>query len=478
MQDNTTHITPLPDGKSFEYVSFAKLYPEPTFEVKRGKNWIEFGQKNLLPSYSESLLDKSADVTAIVNGTIAFVQGSGLVAPEGNPKATSMFQNGELNVAKPNDLSHVQGKLVRDLCVHGACLLNVLWREDRTGVAEVDYVDVRSMRIDSDGEGYWLSSDWSNPRKHEPEFFPSFNTIEGGSQLLYVKAPSSRNAPYGLPAHWSAREAIDLQAAMMKFNLKRVNNNFQVSAIISYDDIPTPEEQQKMNKALKDFVTGPDGDFTGGFIQTMGGGVTVTPFNSGSGPKDFEWISEFADQRIRSAFRVTGRGDLFGLGRGDGATFSSADDLLNEFETYSKLVVRPLQNVVLSIWNMLGEINKVNHTFEIDPFILFENDAIKTAEKGNEGENVLSGDTSSVPAIPTDGTGDVQAMALNGSQVESLRGIIISVAKGEITKETAGPLIRIAFPATPQSEIDAMLSGIVPTKQNPETPNDQIDRLT
>lgn len=471
MKNTKSNITVSPKG--YEFIPFAKVYPEPTFNVRKavGKQWIQFGENDDLPTYVNGLIDKSADHAAIVNGTIQYVIGNGLVPPT-DAKAKAMFLNGEESLTTPNDLGEISKKIARDIVVHGGCLLNVRWSRDKTQIADVHYVDVASMRIDSAYEGYWLSKDWTNVRKNTPEFFPEFNTEAGGSQLLYIKAPSARSTPYALPAYWSAREAIDLQASMMRFNLKRVNNNFQVSAVITYDDAPTPEEQDKMHKALKDFTTGPDGEFTGGFLQTYGGGVTVTPFSSGSGPKDFEWISEFADQRIRAAHRVVGNGDIFGLARGNETGFNSAD-LETEFETYSQTVVRPLQNTLLGIWNLIAKINGIDHTWEIDPFVLF--DAAPIDGEGKKENSLSSSSSSDETVAPV--VEDVQATALNGAQVDSLVGIITAVSEGKLTAATAKPLIQAAFPAITEAQIDAMLGGIepsapiIPPDPNPIIPN-------
>ena len=448
----------------YDFVSFGRIYPEPTFNVRKasGTEWIQFGEKDDLPEYVESLLDKSADHAAICTQTIAYVQGNGLVEPT-DARAKAMFENGDQDIVVKNTLNDIQQKLARDLVVHGACLLNVRWSRDGKRIADVNHVDVKKMRLDKPDEGYWISSDWSNVKKNIPEFHPKFSTTEGGSQLWYVTAPSARGTRYGMPAYWSARQAIDLQESMMKFNLKRVNHNFQVSAIISYDDTPTEEEKDEMTKALKNFTVGPDGEFTGGFLQTYGGGVTVTPFDSGSGPKDFEWISTYADQRIRGAWRVPNSGAIFGLSRGDNPQGFSQQDLEGEFELYSQSVVRPLQNVLLDIWNTIARINGISHRFEIDPYALFDGAKVKGAQADAAAPAVAD-------AAP-EATANVQATALNGAQVDSLVSIITQVNQGAISRATAKPLIQAAFPLLPVEQIDAMLSGIQTTTSNVNAPS-------
>lgn len=55
---------------------------------------------------------------------------------------------------------------------------------------------------------------------------------------------------------------------------------------------------------------------------------------------------------------------------------------------------------------------------------------------------------------------DIQGAALNGAQVTSLQGIIQSVAEGMLPVDTARALIRSAFPAIPESDIDDMINGV------------------
>lgn len=449
---------------AMQHIAFSNLYSEPTFSVKRGKSWIEFGEDNLLPEYTIGLLDKSPDHSAIVIGTIQFAQGNGLIAPT-EPRAEALFRNDSIDVTNPNNLNAIQAKLISDLVVHGACLLNVRWRSDNTAIADVHYVDVRTMRIDSDHTGYWISPDWSNIRKNAPEFFPAFDQKTGGSQLLYVKMPSPRPFPYGMPSYWSSRQAIELQYELMTFNLNRTKNNFFASVLLSFDDIPKAEEQQLNHDAMKKFFGGSKGENVGGAMTMYGGGVTVNKFESSTQPDDFFLMQKVADERIRSAHRVTGRGDLFGLGREGGGTFGSKEDLLNEFEAYSQVVVRPIQNVMISLWNMLAEINSIDHQFEIDPFYLFDEGKIGEATTVDPTPSGLPADASAaVAAVDAPVASSVAETALNGAQIDSLLNIITQVTAGTISKETALPLIRAAFPTISIDVIQAMLNG---TNQTP-----------
>ncbi|MCA0340585.1 MAG: DUF1073 domain-containing protein [Proteobacteria bacterium] len=67
----------------------------------------------------------------------------------------------------------------------------------------------------------------------------------------------------------------------------------------------------------------------------------------------------------------------------------------------------------------------------------------------------------------------IQALALNGAQVTALKEMIVSVGNGEIPESTALNLIKNAFPAIPEEEIERMLAPMrtfKPKKQEVVTP--------
>lgn len=445
---------------TLQYVAFQNLYEEPTFKIDKSKGIIQLGEDNNLPAYVIDLIDKSPEHQSAIVGKIMFAHGAGLVPPKGNPKAEKMFANGEPNLAAPNNLNEVQLRLISDLVVHGHCTLSVRWGDNTNEIVDVNYLDVTTFRLDGNESTGLVSEDWLNIRKYPSTQHPLFSTSNrSGAQILYVKMPSPKSFPYGMPSYWSARHAIELQYELMSFNLNRTKNNFFVSVLINFDDLPLDEKQKENHKKVKEFFTGSKGKNVGGALMQYGQGVTVTPFESGSGPKDFVWMETTASQKIKSAHGVTG--SLFGMGRGaDVATFSSADELLNEVEVFSKMQIRPFQSAVLSIWNMIGQINGISHTWEIDPFVLFDkNEKVTTATDAtgtpalDAAPFALPASTEVVPGAP------VAEQAMNGAQIESLLSIVSLVSAGTLSKATALPLIKAAFPTISPEAVQAMLDG-------------------
>jgi hypothetical protein len=361
-------------NRDIQVFKFQSIYEEPVWQTRRGKDWVEFGKDNLAFDYIDRLTEQSADHAAILSGLISFVIGEGLVEPT-EAKALAFYTNGSDNVSNPSNLNEIMKKLVADLAVTGGALLNVRWRKDRQGIADLHYVDVRTMRPDVAGDGYWISSNWKEHRREPnvPVFWPKFNAglkERGGSQLLYIRIPAARITPLALPSWWSIREYVECDQELINFHLSRLRNSFHPSTIIMMSDPSvTPEEQDKNYNNLKEFY---GGSMNAGKAAILyGKDVSFERFEPSVVPEDFELLQANVDRKIRRGHKVTGRGDIFGLNAGDGTTFSSNDDLLNEFEAYSRLVVKGYQNLLTNAFKMLSSCNGINHEWEIEPFILF-----------------------------------------------------------------------------------------------------------
>ncbi len=98
-----------------------------------------------------------------------------------------------------------------------------------------------------------------------------------------------------------------------------------------------------------------------------------------------------------------------------------------------------------------------------------EQDAEMTAAMGGaepEEQGVEVGETAAPVAFDA-APGDVQASALNGAQVDALKGIVESVVAGQLPAAAARQLILMSFPVAPESvsALLAAISGFEPTVQ-------------
>lgn len=362
-----------------ETFEFKSIYPEPTYSVSKNKSWINFGTDNLLPNYIDGLIDNSPVHSSILNGTILLVNGDGFSEPI-DPQLKTIFynENTDLNFDfNSNTMNDILPYLSKDQQTYGAFAINIRWSKDRSIIADYSYVNVSQVRIDSEGNGYWISEDWSNTRKNEPIFIHKFSSDpkvkkEYPSQLIYIKSTNNYKY-YSLPKYWSAREVIEADQELDSYNLNRLRNSFMANAVIKYNGVPEKEQKDALYKSLKNFYSGSKN--ASKTLVLFDNNVEIDKFDGNSTPRDYEWIQKVIYQKIMTGWGVVGKGGLFGLNISDGGVDFSTDSLLNEFTVYSKTVVRPNQKQIEDVFNKIAKINgyKGEEKLEIIPIKLFEN---------------------------------------------------------------------------------------------------------
>lgn len=370
---------------------FGKVLPEPKFQIKRGKKWIEFGEDNQLPTYVEGLLDDSPAHYAIVQGTANMIAGEGWDLPEtvGN-NLRRFFDNEDAEVEEQTNLDDLLRLVASDLKTYGAFAINVRWSRDGKTIAALHYVDVRKVRIavgvENAIEGvkyYFIHPDWVNTRRVAPKLYQGYSRInkEERSQLLYVKLPSPANKPYGMPDYWSAREAIEIDQAIQDFQLRRLKEGFFPSVIITVPRLAqTNEEQDKFYKELQDFFGG-----NSGAAAILDGDYKFEKFDPSSTPEDFEFFQKNVNQKIKEAHKVPAKGQIFGLSQPEGGMTFSNEEIINEFELFQQTVVRNYQKLIEDVFNKLAREAGVEEQLKIVKYQLFANDV---EEDQNESTNI------------------------------------------------------------------------------------------
>lgn len=83
-----------------------------------------------------------------------------------------------------------------------------------------------------------------------------------------------------------------------------------------------------------------------------------------------------------------------------------------------------------------------------------------TAYMQNQNQSLAALAVRDQNAIDDDGSGDVQAQAMNGAQVTSLQSMLAAVSEGTLPKESAKAAIAAAFPLLDAAQINAMVNPI------------------
>lgn len=120
---------------------------QPEYREKRGKGYIEFGEKNDYPNYLLTLFNKSAKHNSIVKGKVNYITGNGWATKEADPAA-------ELFIAQPNyyeSLNDLTRKVSTDIEIFGGAYLEVIWSVKGGMLTQVCHIDYTKIRSNSGG---------------------------------------------------------------------------------------------------------------------------------------------------------------------------------------------------------------------------------------------------------------------------------------------------------------------------------------
>jgi DNA-binding MarR family transcriptional regulator len=339
----------------------------PTFKEARGKDWILFGDegeyKNRYPEYLLNLYRRSAKHHAIINSKKDYVVGQGWAV---NAEGLDTMGLARLQqfIQEPNQyesLNDILEKVALDYELYNGFALEIVYNQLNDKIAAIYHADFARYRSNEDGTKYYYSEDW---KKHNPvvEEIDSFNWKEpSGKQLLYVKGYSPDCKYYPLPTYLGSTGYIDLDIEIQNYHISAVRNNFVVSSIISFHNgTPTLEEQEEIERQIKDKFTGTDnaGSFVLNFADSRDRGIDIQRLNGNDDDKRFDILNKTVQREIYAGHSVTDPA-LFGI-KEDGI-FTSRNQLVDSFELFQNTYVNGRQQFIERVFNDLAAIQGLSN---------------------------------------------------------------------------------------------------------------------
>ena len=332
----------------------------PTFKEARGKDWILFGDegeyKNRYPEYLLNLYRRSAKHHAIINSKKDYVVGQGWsVDAEGLD--TMGLARLQQFIQEPNQyesLNDILEKVALDYELYNGFALEIVYNQLNDKIAAIYHADFARYRSNEDGTKYYYSEDW---KKHNPvvEEIDAFNWKEpSGKQLLYVKGYSPDCKYYPLPTYLGSTGYIELDVEIANFHLNAVKNNFVGGTIVSfYNGEPTLEEQEEIERQIKDKFTGTDNanSIVLNFADSRDRGVDIQQLNGNDFDKRFDILNKTVQREIYAGHQVTDPA-LFGI-KEDGI-FTSRNQLVDSFELFQNTYVNNRQQFIERVFNELA----------------------------------------------------------------------------------------------------------------------------
>ena len=343
----------------------------PTFKEARGKDWILFGDegeyRNRYPEYLLDLYRRSAKNHAIINSKKDYVVGQGwAVNAEGlNTMGLAKLQEFINHPNQYESLDDILEKVALDYELYNGFALEIVYNQLNDKIAAIYHADFARYRSNEDGSCYYHSEDWSkhNPIVEKIEAFDWKNP--SGKQLLYVKGYSPDCRYYPLPTYLGSTSYIELDVEIANFHLNAVKNNFVGGTIVSfYNGEPTAEEQEKIERQIKDKFTGTNNanSIVLNFADSRDRGVEIQQLNGNDFDKRFDILNKTVQREIYAGHQVTDPA-LFGI-KEDGI-FTSRNQLVDSFELFQNTYINNRQQFIERVFNELASLQGLSNRLYI-----------------------------------------------------------------------------------------------------------------
>lgn len=453
---------------------------QPEYREKRGKGYIEFGEKNDYPNYLLSLYNKSAKHNAIVKGKVNYIIGNGWRSDEADPIA-------EQFIAQPNQfesLNDLTRKVSVDIEIFGGAYLEVIWSMTGGKLVDVLHIDYTKIRSNADNTQFWYKKDW-NERKDEAIAMMAFNTqVRQGKQILYVKEYRPGLDTYALPGYMGALNYIESDIEVSRHVLGNAQTGFSASKLITLPNgEPSPDEKRNIERRFTDRFSGSDGKK---FILSFTTDPARKPIIEDLGAsditkEDFTRVDLIIQNNLFAGHQITSP-SLFGIA--EPGQLGSRTQMRDSYEIFKNTYVNDKQQFLEGVFNELARLKGATSDITIIPvepigFELSEAALLQIAPKEWLLEKAGIDLTKYQPVVSGQpSTEQVQAEVndnlknLSGRQYQQLMRVIRQFSQGKITKEIATTMLKAGL-GMQDSEINAML-GI---DDDPSTDDFQFSAL-
>lgn len=453
---------------------------QPEYREKRGKGYIEFGEKNDYPNYLLQLYNKSAKHNAIVKGKVNYIIGNGWKADEADPIA-------EQFITQPNQfesLNDLTRKVSIDIEIFGGAYLEVIWSLTGGKLVDVLHIDYTKIRSNTDNTQFWYKKDWAE-RKDEAFAMMAFNTnVRQGKQILYVKEYRPGLDTYALPGYMGALNYIESDIEVSRHVLGNAQTGFSASKLITLPNgEPSPDEKRNIERRFTDRFSGSDGKK---FILSFTTDPARKPIIEDLGAsditkEDFTRVDLIIQNNLFAGHQITSP-SLFGIA--EPGQLGSRTQMRDSYEIFKNTYVNDKQQFIESVFNELSRLKGATSEITIIPvepigFELSEAALLQIAPKEWLLEKAGIDLTKYQPTVAENATTEqVQAEVndnlknLSGRQYQQLMRVIRQFSQGKITKEIATTMLKAGL-GMKDDEINTML-GI---DDDPSTDDFQFSAL-
>jgi hypothetical protein len=266
------------DIKKVMMFNFNKTYQAPGYKLNKGRELVEWGQKNDFPEYLLDIYNHYGSAThkAIIDKKVRMIAGQGF---------EDITDASLLDFVKKNKLDIELAKMALDYEIFNGFCFEIIWNKEGNKINKIKHINFQNIRIGYEREMeegkpfYWYSEDWLQYRKEEyrPTYIKGYDPEEpGGRQLYYYTEYNPQSTYYPIPQYSNVFNYIELDYEISSFHLSGARNGYSPSFILNFaTGLPTEEEQDQFAKSFKREYQGTDNN--GNIIITWSEGSEQAP---------------------------------------------------------------------------------------------------------------------------------------------------------------------------------------------------------
>lgn len=342
-------------------VDFEKKYTYDRDEViSNSRSFVYWGKDNKYPSILKNLYYNSATLGSIINGTVGYVLGDGVIAADEAAKwKESVNRRGDT-------LYDIVNSLALDYMIYRGFAIQVIYSKLGT-VAEIYALDFNKCRSDEyHRKIYFNKKGWTSySTKYEvyDAFGEKFDP-EHPSQILYFTDGSRGVYPH--PRWEGAIKDVETEIECTNYSLNSIGNGLSARYILTMPSSAnlTKEQKEIIEKGIKEKFTGTE--TSSNFMLYFATGteeLKATAITADEQNEKFTSIKKAARENIFTAFAAVPA--LFGL-MTESKGFSK-EEFSSAYKLYFNTQVKPIQK---KINNQISKVLGVKNAVVYQPMII------------------------------------------------------------------------------------------------------------
>lgn len=315
-------------------------------DKKTSKDYILWGEDNKLPNYLWDSYLKCSELQAVIQTIHNYIIGEGIIADY------------SLLSSEDETIEEVIKRALLDYLIFGGFTLQVT-RNKLGNIARIDYQNVMNVRVNEDLTLAYLCNDWGKWTNKDVIEMPLYDkTTKQDQFLFYFRGNITRNIN-PIPLYISAMKSVEILNNTRNFHLRNLENNFNVSAIVSINGSSIKQRQlDEIEQKLIDGYTGSEN--AGKFIlinnPSEAGSVKVDRLQSSQFGELYKTLQDSSKDDIFTTFRI----NQLLLGKNYNSGFS-AEEFENAYNLFYSSFIKIIQN------DFIKQFKKLNVNIEFKP---------------------------------------------------------------------------------------------------------------